>query len=193
MDTQLDSLSYIDHQLKYLYHCIAQWLINWFNIQPYFTRIGRDGKFKLCVLCTTTNSISISENMCTLLAVYYYAPDLSVSFEPFFVDFASIFDMLALLAVLISPLLFVVCLCCFLTCDSDILWIESIIASVSCHYLINSSVVSIALLHPGIDCFGFSIPCHHHRRILFFYLPSVQCWKFSSPSSSERRENVWLA
>ena len=44
---------------------------------------------------------------CTILAVCY-ALLLSVSFKPIFVDFASIFNMLALSAVLI---LFIVCVC----------------------------------------------------------------------------------
>ena len=39
----------------------------------------------------------------------------------------------------------------------------------SCH-LINSSVVIIALLNSEIDCLGFSIPCHRHRRILGFII-----------------------
>ena len=73
--------------------------------------------------------------------------------------------------------------------------IKSISASASC-CLINPSVVIIALVHPEIDRFDFSIPCHRHHRVSYFvflFTKRYTVFKNFLSLDSERKIIFWLA
>ena len=85
--------------------------VDYFGMEIWQKLLSLKNKFKttmvlFSVFCTDNKNLS-TENLCTILAVYYDS-DSSVSFKPTLIDFDLLYNMLALSAVCHCR----VCVCC---------------------------------------------------------------------------------